>query len=117
MPAAFRSSPIWSIARPTRTFMEGGTIFTLESFTKAQAEQLEKARAEAYVFGERIGRMIGLIADGGGHNAADDISNAAVDTFRRAAMAAVDRTDEDHAGDTRDDEATRTLSEMTEASR
>ena len=98
-----------------RTFMEGGTIFTLESGSKAQAGQLEKARAEAYVFGERIGRMVGLVAQGGGQAADDTVAAQAVDTFRRAALAGSADADGDAGdgeGETLDDVAGRVLEEM-----
>ncbi|WP_162409740.1 ParA family protein [Acuticoccus sediminis] len=99
-----------------RIFMEGGTIFTLESNSKSQVAQLKKARAEAYVFGEQIGRMVGLVDGGGGQAADETIAEAAVDTFRRAAMASLDT--EDGEGETLDDLATSTMRDLeTEASR
>lgn len=68
-----------------RVFNEGGTLFSLEANTKGQEEQLEKARTEAYVFGEKIGRMVGLIQDGGGATANDSVAERAPDTFAEAA--------------------------------
>ena len=65
-----------------RMLMVGGTIFTL---TDAQAPNLAKARNEAYVFGEKIGRMVGLIAEGGGTDASDELADKAPATFKRAA--------------------------------
>lgn len=95
-----------------RTFMEGGTIFTLESGSKAQDVQLEKARAEAYLFGERIGRMIGLVSGGGGLSADDAVAERAADTFARAALAGLDAGEGEGEGDTLDDIAVRELAAL-----
>lgn len=91
-----------------RMLMVGGTVFTL---TDAQAPNLAKARNEAYVFGEKIGRMVGLIAEGGGTDASDQIADNAPATFKRAAEVNAS----DHAtgqGDTLDNLAENELEEL-----
>jgi chromosome partitioning protein len=68
-----------------RVFNEGGTLFTLVNITQAQEEQIEKATTEAYVFGEKIGLMVGLIKEGGGTTASDEIADQAPEVFAKAA--------------------------------
>ena len=68
-----------------RVFNEGGTLFSLEASTKGQEEQLEKAKTEAYVFGEKIGRMVGLIQSGAGTTVNDDAPERMPGIFAEAA--------------------------------
>ncbi len=90
-----------------RVFLEGGTLWTLGVNREDQRRPLEKAQREAYIFGEEIGRMIGLIRDGGGTAASDAIADSAPDTFRKAAvvdLAAADGETIDEAVDRRYEE-------------
>lgn len=91
-----------------RMLMVGGTVFTL---TDAQAPNLTKAKNEAYIFGEKIGRMVGLIGEGGGTDASEDLADRAPDAFKRAAEA--DRSNHPvRAEETIDDLADRELEEL-----
>ena len=91
-----------------RMLMVGGTIFTLKD---SQAPNLAKARNEAYVFGEKIGRMVGLINAGGGTEASDELAERAPDTFKRASEAGAAIVDA-NGGETLDDLASNELAAL-----
>lgn len=93
-----------------RVFNEGGTLFTLEAPSKEQQTQLDKAQNEAYVFGEKIGLMVGLIRAGEGVNASDDIAEKMPAVFSRAASAYT--TSGKGAGDVIDDLADSEIEKM-----
>ena len=93
-----------------RMLMVGGTLFTLKD---SQAPNLMKARNEAFLFGEKIGQMVGIIKDGGGTKASERLAERAPDVFKQAAGVAT-LNDSDGSALPLDELAEQEISELSE---